>query len=84
MYLSPSKYQIVNEGRAIEVKTENTVTPEQTADYIHGIVRELRTLAANSNMGFLAYLLAMAEDESGETARRLKASGKRAGETQPS
>lgn len=55
------------------MKTDTTVTPEQTADYIHGIVRELRALAANSNMGFLAYLLAMAEDESRDTARRLRA-----------
>lgn len=42
-----------------------------TADYISAIARELRTLAAKSNLGFLAYLLAMVEDDAQETPRRL-------------
>jgi hypothetical protein len=64
-------FSIRRGGQKIVV-TEPTVTPAETADYISGITRELRALAAKANLGFLAYLLAMAEDEAGDTARRLK------------
>lgn len=47
--------------------------PAATADYIGTIARELRALAAKSNLGFLAYLLAMVEDDAQATAKRLEA-----------
>lgn len=57
------------------MNNDKTVTPEETAEYVHGIARELRGLAARANLGFLAYLLAMAEDEAAESSRRLKVVG---------
>lgn len=47
--------------------------PAATADYIGTIARELRALAAKSNLGFLSYLLAMVEDDAQATAKRLGA-----------
>jgi hypothetical protein len=41
-----------------------------TARYIGGLARELRALAAKADLGFLAYLLAMVEDDAEATARR--------------
>ena len=35
------------------------------------MAKELRTLAAKANLGFLAYLLAMVEDDAVATAKRL-------------
>ncbi len=52
-------------------KEEPKTTPADTADYIGGLAKELRAMAAKSNLGFLAYLLAMVEDDAEETARRL-------------
>jgi hypothetical protein len=46
-----------------------------TARYIEHLAKELRTLAAQSDLGFLAYLLGMVEDEAGTTARRLDERG---------
>ena len=43
----------------------------ETAEYIEGLARDLRRLAADSNLGFLAYLLAMVEDDAAATVRRL-------------
>jgi hypothetical protein len=43
----------------------------ETATYIAGMAKELRTMAAKVNLGFLAYLLAMVEEDAAETARRL-------------
>jgi hypothetical protein len=40
---------------------ENTVAA--TADYIQGMARELRLMAAKADLGFLAYLLSMVEQE---------------------
>lgn len=42
-------------------------TRADTAEYIEGMARELETLAADADLGFLAYLLAMVAQE----ARRL-------------
>ena len=42
-----------------------------TARYIGGLAREMRTLAAKADLGFLAYLLAMVEDDAEATVRRL-------------
>jgi hypothetical protein len=41
----------------------------ETAVYIAQMARELRALAARSNLGFLAYLLGMVENDATETAR---------------
>jgi len=38
-------------------------TRAETAEYIQGMARELETLAADADLGFLAYLLAMAAQE---------------------
>lgn len=45
--------------------------PAETAHYIAGMAKELRGLAAKAQLGFLAYLLAMVEQDAGEMARRL-------------
>jgi hypothetical protein len=45
----------------------------ETARYIAGISKELRTMAAGADLGFLSYLLAMVEEEAGATARRASA-----------
>jgi hypothetical protein len=43
-----------------------------TARYIEHLAKELRTLAAQSDLGFIAYLLGMVEDEASTTARRFE------------
>jgi len=43
----------------------------ETARYIEQLARELRTIAAEADLGFLAYLLAMVEDDAAATARRI-------------
>ena len=43
----------------------------ETARYIEQLARELRTMAAGADLGFLAYLLAMVEDDAAATARRI-------------
>ena len=45
----------------------------ETAQYIEALAKDLRRLAAAADLGFLAYLLAMVEDDAGATARRLTA-----------
>jgi len=54
---------------------ENTRPPprdaRETARYIEQMARELRDLARGADLGFIAYLLGMAEDEAGATARRI-------------
>ena len=44
-----------------------------TARYIERLARELRTMAAGVDLQFLAYLLAMVEDEAANSGRRLGA-----------
>jgi hypothetical protein len=44
----------------------------ETAEYIEGMARDLRRLAAAADLGFLAYLLAMVEDDAAATVRRLE------------
>ena len=54
--------------------TETLPTPRDARDtalYIQRLARELRTMAAESDLGFLAYLLAMVEDDAAATARQL-------------
>ena len=43
---------------------------EDTAQYISILARELRAMAAKAELGFLAYLLAMVEDEAAASARK--------------
>jgi hypothetical protein len=42
------------------------------ARYIEHMAKELRSMAAGVDLGFLAYLLAMVEDEGASTARKLE------------
>jgi hypothetical protein len=42
------------------------------ADYIGALAKDMKRLAAEADLGFLAYLLAMAENEAGATVRRLE------------
>ena len=44
-------------------KTPLQPDTEETARYIRGLARELRQMAAKADLGFLAYLLAMVEDD---------------------
>jgi hypothetical protein len=48
------------------VNSENS-SAEETAKYISGMARELRELAVKSDLGFLAYLLSMVEQEAEQT-----------------
>ena len=43
---------------------------EDTDQYISMLARELRIMAAKADLGFLAYLLAMVEDEATATVRK--------------
>jgi hypothetical protein len=43
----------------------------ETARYIEQLAKELRTMAAEKNLDFIAFLLGMVEDEAGVTAKRL-------------
>ena len=43
---------------------------EDTAKYISMLARELRIMAAKADLGFLAYLLPMVEDEATATVRK--------------
>ena len=40
-----------------------------TAQYIEGMAKELRIMAAKADMGFLAYLLSMVEQEARRTTK---------------
>lgn len=44
--------------------------PAETARYIGRLAHEMRQMAAKANLGFLAYLLAMVEDEGDAVARQ--------------
>lgn len=43
---------------------------EEAAQYIAALAHELRTLAARADLGFVAYLLGMVEDEASATVRQ--------------
>jgi hypothetical protein len=43
----------------------------ETARYIEQLAKELRIMAAEKNLDFLAFLIGMVEDEAGVTAKRL-------------
>jgi hypothetical protein len=42
-----------------------------TARYIEHLAKEMRRMTAEADLGFLAYLLAMVEDEAASTVRKL-------------
>ena len=48
-------------------QTRDVGAASETAQYIEGMAKELRILAAREDLGFLAYLLSMVEQE----ARRM-------------
>ena len=52
------KSKAVGAAGMTSVGTESNTTAADTALYIGGLARELRELAAKSDLGFLAYLLA--------------------------
>lgn len=45
---------------------------DDTARYIENMARELKGLASKADLDFLAYLLAMVENEAGAAVRRVK------------
>ena len=47
----------------------------EAAGYIGNLARELRGIALKHDFGFLAYLLAMAEEEAATTVRRVNGRG---------
>jgi len=51
--------------------SEKTKSATETATYIGGLAHELRAMASKDELGFLAYLLAMVEDDAAATVRRL-------------
>jgi len=51
--------------------TEPSRDARDTAEYIEGLARDLRRLAASVDLGYLAYFLAMVEEEAAATVRRL-------------
>ena len=53
------------------VAKQDRKSAAETANYIGGLAKELRGLAAKADLGFLAYLLSMVEDDAVATARRL-------------
>lgn len=64
----------VSSGLGGTLKSETETPPggeAETAQYIAGMAKELRAMAAKVNLGFLSYLLAMVEEDAAETARRL-------------
>lgn len=50
--------------------------PADTARYIEQMTRELARLAATADLGFLAYLLRMVEDDASAEARKRDKTGK--------
>ena len=60
-----------SDGRMTTATKDAERTARETADYIATLARELRTLAAKADLGFLSYLLAMVEEDAEATSRRL-------------
>jgi hypothetical protein len=50
--------------------------PRDVARYVHRMARELRTMAHGAELGFLAYLLSLAEEEAATISRRLETEDK--------
>jgi hypothetical protein len=58
------------------VKSGSKSAVEETAEYIAGLAKELRAMAAKADLGFLAYLLAMVEQEAEGAAKSSLIKGK--------
>jgi hypothetical protein len=58
------------------VKSRSKSAVEETAEYIAGLAKELRAMAAKADLGFLAYLLAMVEQEAEGAAKSSLIKGK--------
>jgi hypothetical protein len=50
-------------------QTKDGSAASETAQYIEGMAKELRILAAREDLGFLAYLLSMVEQEARRTTK---------------
>jgi hypothetical protein len=60
------------EGVAVaEVEALKNASSREYARYVEGFARAMKAAAAERKLDFLAYLLAMVENEAGDTARRL-------------
>lgn len=53
------------------VRPSSSPTSRETADYIERAARELRVIAAQSDLEFLAYLFSMVEEGAAATGRQL-------------
>lgn len=54
---------------------ETSRSSRDTAQYIETMAKEMKQLAARADLGFLAYLLAMVEDDAAATVKRLTPRG---------
>jgi hypothetical protein len=63
-------------GHMTLVKSGSKSAVEETAEYIGGLAKELRAMAAKADLGFLAYLLAMVEQEAEGAAKSSLIKGK--------
>ena len=59
------------ERQGMNQPAEGGGSAADTAEYIGTIAKELRVMAAKADLGFLAYLLSMVEQEGAATAKRL-------------
>ena len=53
------------------IRPKTSPTTRQTADYVERQARELRAIAVQSDLEFLAYLFSMVEDDAAAMGRRL-------------
>jgi hypothetical protein len=53
------------------VRPPSSPTSRETADYVERLAREVRVIAAQSDLEFLAYLFSMVEDHAAAAGRRL-------------
>ena len=53
------------------VRPQSSSTTRETADYVERLARELRAIAAQSDLEFLAYLFSMVEEDAAAMGRRL-------------
>jgi hypothetical protein len=53
------------------IRPQTSPTARETADYVERLARELRTIAAQSDLEFLAYLFSMVEEDAAAMGRRL-------------